>query len=340
MHVAIVAPPGVQSLDVVGPAEVFWEAARRLGRPDAYRVSVVGVSREPIRGTGALCFLPDRSIEDPDEPIDTLLVGGDPRLTDPDPKLTAWLARCAPNCRRFGSICTGAFLLAEAGLLDGRTVTTHWECAEQLSSRYPALTVEADRIFVREGPLCTAAGVSAGMDLALALVEEDHGRELAIAVARYMVMFLKRPGGQSQFSSHLAAQVTRPSPIQKVQEYVLAHLSERLSVPALARMASMSQRNFTRIFGREAGMTPGDFVEAARIDAARRMLEDTPISLQRVAYGCGFGNVDGMRRAFVRTLGVGPSDYRKRFRSAWAEPGDGGVSPRQPPEPAAHNKAA
>jgi transcriptional regulator GlxA family with amidase domain len=314
---------------VVGPAEVFWEAARQLRRPDAYRVSIVGVSSEPIRGTGALCFLPDRSIDDPDEPIDTLLVGGDPRVDRPDPKLTAWLARRAPRCRRFGSICTGVFLLAEAGLLDGRTVTTHWEYAEQLCARYPALKVDADRIFIRQGPLYTAAGVSAGMDLALALVEEDHGRELAIAVARYMVMFLKRPGGQSQFSPHLAAQVARRSPIQVVQEHVLAHLSERLAVPELARMANMSQRNFARIFRRESGMTPADFVAAARIDAARRMLEDTPISLQRVAYACGFGNVDGMRRAFIRTLGVGPSDYRKRFRSAWAEPGRHGASPAE-----------
>lgn len=342
MRIVILAPPGVQSLDVVGPAEVFWEAARRLGNPSAYEVQVMGTRPGPTNGTGALRLLPDRTIADPDEPIDTLLVGGDPTLPPVDPAVVAWLARRVPTARRYGSICTGAFLLAAAGLFRGRRVTTHWECAPQLARAYPDVTVDPDKIFIRDGALCTAAGVSAGMDLALALVEEDFGRDLALAVARYMVMFLKRPGGQSQFSAHLAAQVTAKSSIQQIQEHILENLDGDLSVGALAKRAGMSMRNFSRVFGREAGMTPADFVEAARVDAARRLLEDTPAPLKRVAYDCGFGNVDGLRRALLRAIGVGPNDYRKRFRSAWADPPPGrGPAPppaasRHPPSPAQH----
>jgi transcriptional regulator GlxA family with amidase domain len=320
MRIAILAPPGVQSLDVVGPQEVFWDAARQLGDPTAYEIQVLSTGPGPIMGTGGLRILPDRSIDDPDEPIDTLLVGGDPRLGPVDPQIAAWLRRRAPSVRRYGSVCTGVFLLAAAGLVDGRRVTTHWECADQLKVEHPAVTVDADQIFIRDGALCTTAGVTAGMDLALALVEEDHGRDLALAVARYMVMFLKRPGGQSQFSTHLAAQVSDRPVIQRVQDHVLANLNGDLSVAALAALARMSPRNFSRVFRQETGATPADFVEAARLDAARRMLEDSRTSLQRVAWHCGFGTVDGMRRVFVRNLGVGPHDYRQRFRSAWAPP--------------------
>jgi transcriptional regulator GlxA family with amidase domain len=207
MKIVILAPQGVQSLDVVGPAEVFWEAARRLGNPAAYQVQVIGTSGEPVQGTGALRFLPDRTIHDPDEPIDTLLVAGDPSFQELDPAVGQWLARRAPESRRYGSICTGVFLLAAAGLLEGRQVTTHWECADKLRHDYPDLNVDSDRIFIRDGKLSTAAGVTSGIDLALAMVEEDHGRDIALIVARYMVVFLKRPGGQSQFSAHLTAQI-------------------------------------------------------------------------------------------------------------------------------------
>jgi transcriptional regulator GlxA family with amidase domain len=327
MRIVILAPPGVQSLDVVGPAEVFWEAARRLGDPSAYEVKVMGATGAPISGTGSLRFLPDCTIEDPDEEIDTLLVGGDPSFEEIDPRITAWIKRRAPSIRRYGSVCTGVFLLAAAGLLDGRRVTTHWECAEKLEREYPDVSVDSDQIFIQDGALCTTAGVTAGMDLALALVEEDYGRDLALIVARYMVMFLKRPGGQSQFSAHLAAQMSGRSPIQQAQEYVLAHLAAPLSVEALAHRAGMSVRNFARVFRREMNMTPADFVEAARLDAARRMLQDTGAALQRIADSCGFGTVDGMRRAFIRNIGVSPLDYRRRFRTAWPEAGKG---PRAP----------
>ncbi|MET0312940.1 MAG: AraC family transcriptional regulator, partial [Hansschlegelia sp.] len=237
MRIVILAPPGVQSLDVVGPAEVFWEAARRLGDPNAYEVKVMGATAAPVCGTGSLRFLPDCTIDDPDEDIDTLLVGGDPSFQEIDPDIAAWIKRRAPSIRRYGSVCTGVFLLAAAGLLDGRRVTTHWECAEKLEREYPEVIVDSDQIFIQDGALCTTAGVTAGMDLALALVEEDYGRDLALIVARYMVMFLKRPGGQSQFSAHLAAQMSGRSPIQQAQEYALAHLSGPLSVEALAHEA-------------------------------------------------------------------------------------------------------
>ncbi|ACK52355.1 transcriptional regulator, AraC family [Methylocella silvestris BL2] len=316
MRIVILAPQGVQSLDVVGPAEVFWEAARRLGDPFAYEVVVMGATAEPISGTGSLRFLPDCTIDDPDQEIDTLLVGGDPSFDEIDPKVTAWLRRRAPTIRRYGSVCTGVFLLAAAGLLDGRRVTTHWECAAKLKSEYPDVIVDADQIFIREGALCTTAGVTAGMDLALALVEEDYGRNLALIVARYMVMFLKRPGGQSQFSTHLAAQMSGKSAIQQAQEYALQNLATPLSITAMAQQAGMSVRNFARVFRREIKMTPADFVEAARLEAARRSLEDSLTPLQHIATACGFGNSDAMRRAFVRTLGVSPYDYRRRFRSA------------------------
>lgn len=314
MRILILAPPGVQSLDVVGPAEIFWEAARRLGDDKAYQIAIVGADARPIPGTGSLRFLPDRTIDDPDIEADTLLVGGDPRLPpEVDPKVTGWIRRTAPRVRRYGSICTGAFFLAAAGLLDGRQVTTHWECAPELASRYPAVRVDSDRIFVRDGPLCTAAGVSAGMDLALALVEEDFGRALALAVARYMVLFLKRPGGQSQFSSHLAAQLAAESPIQKVQQWVLANLQQEASLEALAGRAQMSTRNFTRLFHRETGMTPAEFVNRARLDAARRLLEDSPASVKAIARDSGFASAEAMRRVFLKSIGVGPADYRGRF---------------------------
>jgi transcriptional regulator GlxA family with amidase domain len=316
MNVVILAPQGVQSLDIVGPAEVFWEAARRLGDPDAYRVQVMGVSDEPIRGTGALRFLPDRTIHDPDEPIDTLLVAGDPSFQALDPAVTEWLARRAPETRRYGSICTGVFLLAASGLLDGKRVTTHWECADKLRQDYPGLTIDSDQIFIREGQLSTAAGVTSGIDLALALVEEDHGRDIALIVARYMVVFLKRPGGQSQFSAHLTAQIADKGPIQSIAEHILTQLRSDLSVDTLAGRANMSTRNFSRVFLRDLGVTPADFVEAARLDAARRMLQDSSVPMQRIADRCGFADVHSMRRVFQRKLGVGPTDYRATFQTS------------------------
>ena len=195
-------------------------------------------------------------------------------------------------------------------------MTTHWECADKLRHDYPGLDTDADQIFIREGQLSTAAGVTAGIDLALALVEEDHGRDIALIVARYMVVFLKRPGGQSQFSAHLTAQIADKGPIQSIAEYILTHLQSDLSVDTLAGRANMSPRHFSRTFIRDIGATPADFVEAARLDAARRLLQDSAMPLQRIADRCGFADVHGMRRVFRRALGVGPTDYRGTFQTS------------------------
>jgi transcriptional regulator GlxA family with amidase domain len=316
MRIVILAPPGVQSLDIVGPAEVFWEAARRLGDMGAYDIQIMSTGAPSIAGTGQLRFLADRTIFDDDEEIDTLLVAGDPAFFEIDPAVTAWLTRRVPTVRRYGSICTGVFLLAAAGLLEGKRVTTHWECAAKFSREYPEIELDADAIYVRDGSLITAAGVTAGIDLALSLIEEDLGKDVAMIVARYMVMFMKRPGGQSQFSAHLVGQMSETTLIQKAQEYVLANLRGRLDVDSLAHEVGMSTRNFGRVFKQELGITPADFVGAARTDAARRMLEDTSQPLQRIATACGFADVNAMRRAFTKTIGVSPNDYRNRFQSS------------------------
>jgi transcriptional regulator GlxA family with amidase domain len=217
--------------------------------------------------------------------------------------------------RRLAAVCTGTFLLAEAGLLDGRRATTHWRACEQLARRYPTITVERDPIFVRDGNVHTSAGVTAGMDLALALVEADHGRALALRVARELVMFLQRPGGQSQFSTQLAVQTADREPLRELQARIADHLADDLSVPALAAQVAMSERNFARMFTREVGLTPARFVERARVEGARRRLEESADSTDMVAAQSGFASAEVMRRSFVRLLGVPPSAYRGRFRS-------------------------
>ncbi|WP_163268454.1 GlxA family transcriptional regulator [Chelativorans alearense] len=314
MRIVILAPPGVQSLDVVGPAEVFWEAARRYGDMSKYDIQVMSTGQPSIGGTGQLRFLADRTIFDSDEPIHTLLVAGDPSFQAIDPRVISWLRRRVPTVRRYGSICTGVFLLAAAGLLEGKRVTTHWECAPRFNKEYPQIELEPDAIYIRDGKLITAAGVTAGIDLALALVEEDLGREVALAVARYMVIFVKRPGGQSQFSAHLVGQMSETTFIQKAQAYMLENLDQELHVEAIAKKVGMSTRNFGRVFRTELGMTPLDFIIAARIDAARRLLEDTNRPLQSVAKASGFCDLGAMRRAFSKTIGVTPSEYRSRFQ--------------------------
>lgn len=314
MRIVILAPPGVQTLDVVGPAEIFWEAARRIGDMSAYDVQVMSIGEPAVAGTGQMRLVADRTIHDPDEPIDTLLVAGDPSFQTVDPATIAWLQRRVPEVRRYGSICTGVFLLGAAGLLDGKRVTTHWECADQFRQEYPHVELDADAIYLRDGALITAAGVTSGIDLALALVEEDYGRDIAMIVARYMVVFMRRPGGQSQFSAHLVGQMSNSSAIMGAQKYILEHLCEPLSVENLARRCGMSPRNFARVFRKELGTTPAEFVTAARTDAARRLLADSVLPLQRVATRSGFTDVNAMRRAFTRLLGVPPGQYRDRFQ--------------------------
>lgn len=315
MRVAILAFPRVQLLDVVGPADVFAEASRQLGQPRAYQTQVIGTVPGVLKGSSGLRLAVDATVAKQRGPIDTLLVAGSPDVEDvaKDTQLHEWLRRQSRTVRRLGSVCSGAFVLAAAGLLDGKRVVTHWNAAERLAAQYPKAHVEPDAIYVKDGKLFTSAGVTAGMDLALAMVEEDHGRELALRVARELVMFLKRPGGQSQFSAHLAAQTSERSSVRQVQDHVLSHLKDDLSVPALAVRAGMSERNFARIFRSETGTTPAEFVENARIDAARRLAEESDLPVKRLADEVGYANVDGFRRAFGRRLGVSPGEYRRRF---------------------------
>jgi transcriptional regulator GlxA family with amidase domain len=312
-RVVIVAFPGVQTLDVTGPAEVL-RAATKL-HPPGYDVTIAAPDLRPLR-TSTVTMVPDLPISACRFPIDTLIVAGGTgtRRAEEDEALIAWLREAAKRARRVTSVCTGAFLLARAGLLDGRRATTHWASCADLAERYPAVTVEPDPIFVRDGNAATSAGVTAGMDLALALVEEDLGRDVALEAARWLVLFLQRPGGQAQFSAQLAAQTADRAPLRELQAWIPDHLGEDLSVPGLARRAQMSERNFARAFRRETGMTPGVYVEAARVESARIALETGDLPVESVARQSGFGTVETMRRAFRRRVGVSPVDYRTRFR--------------------------
>lgn len=316
MRIAVLAFPGVQMLDVTGPVDIFSEAMRQAKAPGAYTLQVIGTVAGPFRASNGMAIVPDATIAEAAPGIDTLLVAGGPELdlAAKPPALDGWLREQAARVRRLGSVCSGAFLLADAGLLDGLRVTTHWNVSARLAQDYPKLRVEPDQIYVRDGGVYTSAGITAGMDLALALVEEDFGRELALRVAREFVMFLKRPGGQSQFSAHLAAQTAERDVIRQVQAWVLDHLVEPLTIDQLAAQAGMSTRNFARTFKQEAAITPGDYVEMARVDAARRLLEETGHPLKRVASWSGFGDPATLRRAFGRRLGVSPGDYRRRFQ--------------------------
>jgi transcriptional regulator GlxA family with amidase domain len=318
-RVWIVAFPDAQLLDVTGPWEVF-AMANRVGEPRAprYAVSVVAPAAGAVATSGGLALVAQRSLAQASGPVDTLIVAGGAgtRPHGHDPRLVPWLRRTARRARRVASVCTGAFLLAEAGLLDGRRATTHWAMCDALQRRFPGVRVERDPIFVRDGHVFTSAGITAGIDLALELVEEDCGRDVALAVARWLVMFLRRPGGQSQFSAQLAAQVAERDGLRDVQGWIADHPEGDLSVPALARRARMSPRNFARAFRREIGVTPAAYVEAQRVEAARRLLETTSRSVAEVAAACGFARVETMHRAFRRVLRVAPAQYRRHFRSS------------------------
>jgi len=315
MRIAILVFPGVQLLDLVGPMDVFHEANRQAGKKPHYTFEIISTTTKAIAGSNGMRFLPDSTWRTASRDIDTLLIAGTPTISSHqmDQELLNWLQRQARRARRIGAVCTGAFVLAAAGLLDGRRATTHWNSTSKLTAMYPDIVVEPDHIYIKDGATYTSAGVTAGMDLALALVEEDLGRDVAMDVARELVMFLKRPGGQSQFSAHLVAQMADHSVIRNVQDWILGNLDQDLAVDILASRAGMSARNFARIFKRDTQSTPADFVEAARLDAARRMLEESPTPLKRVAAHCGFGEVNTLRRAFIRRLGISPAEYRRRF---------------------------
>lgn len=343
---------GVQSLDVTGPLEVFTGAAQcHPGGP--YRVVTASLDGAPVRTSSGLTLVPDTSLtrltdqgragragrgerdehqqagqaghdehDEPGEPGErngqdwhTLLVPGGAGTRMEDGALVAWLREHAPRARRLVSVCTGAVLLARAGLLDGRRATTHWAYCDTLARNHPEVEVDPEPIYVRDGHVVTSAGVTAGIDLALALVEEDLGRDTALTVARHLVVFLRRPGNQAQFSAHLSAQTARSEPLREVQRWISEHPGDDLSVESLAARARLSPRHFARSFQAETGMTPGKYVDRVRIEHARRLLEDTSDGVEEISRACGYGTPEAMRRAFVKALGTAPAEYRRRFHS-------------------------
>ncbi|MCX5415470.1 GlxA family transcriptional regulator [Streptomyces sp. NBC_00059] len=310
--VLVVLFEGVQSLDVSGPMEVFAGASRHPAI--SYELRTASLDGAPVRCSSGLTLVPDGALADAPAP-DLLLVPGGTGTRAPDPALVDWLRAHAPSARQLVSVCTGALLLAEAGLLDGHRVTTHWSVCARLARDHPAVEVDPDPIFVRDGRLATSAGVTAGIDLALALVEEEHGREVALGIARHLVVFLRRPGNQAQFSAQLTAQTAVREPLREVQHWIAEHPDADLSVEALAARASLSPRHFARAFQAETGLTPGRYVERVRLEQARRLLEDTTDGVTGIARASGYGTPEAMRRAFVRALGTAPAEYRRRFRT-------------------------
>jgi transcriptional regulator GlxA family with amidase domain len=310
-----------QILDITGPLQILSTALTPEGKP-AYAIELVAPKAGPIAASAGLTLqarrgigqIPYTELSD----IDTFLVSGGygSRALRHDEAALAFIREAATRARRTASICTGALLLAAAGLLDGKRATTHWAFAPQFRRDFPKVEVDEDAIYVREGNLWTSAGVTAGMDLALALVEEDLGRDTALAIARHHVMYLMRPGGQSQFSAQLAAQAIEDERIAQICAYIVQNPRAELTVPKLAAQAHMSERNFARRFAEAAAMTPALFVERARLDEARRRLTDGALPLETVAYDAGFGVAERMRRAFIRHLGVTPHRYRERFQTA------------------------
>jgi len=315
-RVLILAVDGVQSLDVMGPIETFCDANGLV--PGTYRIDVVGPARDGrITMSNGLKLGVD-PLPEPPPRHDTLVVAGGEgaRRASDDPALVDWIARASRRARRTTSICTGSYLLAAAGLLDGRRATTHWNYCAVLAQRYPEVDVDPDPLFVRDGNVWTSAGITAGIDLALALVEEDLGAEVALAVARLLVVFFKRPGGQSQFSGALAVQQASRPALRELQAWIAGHLDEDLSVAALADRAALSERSFSRAFRAEVGQTPAVYVESLRVERARALLEDGAQSLDAVARATGFSSPEVLRRAFHRRVGVSPAAYRERFRLA------------------------
>lgn len=315
-RVLVLAVDGAQSLDVLGPVEVLHSAAALAPRTAGYRLEVVTPGDTGTVTLSNGLQMHASPLPDPPPRHDTLLVAGGTgaRKAIADDLVIGWVAAAASRARRTASVCTGAFLLAEAGLLAGRRATTHWRWCPTLAERHPDVALDPDAVYVRDGDVWTSAGVTAGIDLALALVEEDAGRDVALAVARELVVFLKRPGGQSQFSGALAAQqATRPA-LRELQAWIAGNLDADLTVPALAARAHLTERSFARAFRREVGQTPAAYVEGLRIERARILLEDGAESLDAVARACGFASAEVLRRAFHRRLGVSPAAYRERFR--------------------------
>ena len=312
--VAMALFPDFLLLDMAGPLEVFSIANRYLPASEHYRILTIGTEPGPLRAANGVHVHADLQLAHADEAYDLLLVPGGPgAYNECHPALLPWLRAAAPRARRFGSICTGAFVLGHAGLLDGHRVTTHWHYTDRLIKGFPKATVETDRIYLQDGRLITSGGVTAGIDLALSIIAQDHGRQVAVDVAKVLLVVMKRQGGQAQFSPMTAAVAPLETPITRVQNQVLAQLDQPLSIVSMAAQAGMSARHFARLFAKEVGMTPMAFVQGARIDRARHLLESTDLPLKTVAFRAGFGSVRHMRFLFSEKLGLNPTQYRQQF---------------------------
>jgi transcriptional regulator GlxA family with amidase domain len=316
--------PPAQGVDVIGPLEAFGIASRMLaessGRPGYETELVTNATDLALPTSSGVKLIAHRHYDEVRGKVDTLLIaGGAGTRKARDPDLLAWLRKMSRQARRLCSICTGAFLLADAGLLEGKRATTHWRFVESFARKHPGVSWDPNPIFVQDGNIYTSAGISAGMDLALALIEADYGSALALDVARHMVIFLRRPGSQAQFSVALSAQAAERKSLQELQVWIAENLARNLSVEVLAERAAMSARNFTRVFARELGSTPARYVEQVRVEAARTQLASTDDSVDQIASRCGFSSAELLRRCFLRHFKVAPSQYRKHFRTPAVE---------------------
>jgi transcriptional regulator GlxA family with amidase domain len=314
--IEVLAYPSVKLLDVTGPIQVFASAnafMARAGEAIPYAIRVVAQDGERVEASGGV-ELAAHPLSRTDAGLDTLMIAGGEGVTTAatDERLIHWVRERARHARRTASVCTGAFLLAASGLLDGRRAVTHWAFCAELARRFPAVRVEPDPIFVQDGTIWTSAGVTAGIDLALALVEEDLGRAAALAVARYLVVFLKRPGGQAQFSEFLSLQAAEDK-FGALHDWISHHLADDLSLPVLAMQAGMSERSFSRHYAEQTGLTPARAIERLRVEGARHLLSETRLPVKRISQRCGFGSEETMRRSFLRLLDTTPQDYRARF---------------------------
>ncbi|MGH8146811.1 MAG: GlxA family transcriptional regulator [Rhodanobacteraceae bacterium] len=304
----------MQALDLVGPLDVFGAANARARGNQPYRLCTIGITSHQVRAENGLVIAPEYGLDDA-PPLDTLLIpgGAGSRVINGNARLLAWLRERAQTTRRVVSICTGLYVLAASGLLDGRRVTTHWRFADDVARRYPALQVEADRLYLRDGRFATSGGLCAGMDLALTLVEEDLGKPAALAVARELVMYVKRPGNQAQFSAPLAAQTRGNGCMSALVDWLLDHLADDITVERMAERVSMSARNFSRVFAATFNATPARFVERLRLEQACLRLTEGNASIERIAVQVGFHGADVFRRAFRARYGASPGEYRERF---------------------------
>ncbi len=315
--VGVVLFPRFPLLDLSGPSDAFGEVKVLSEGRGHYEILTIGTTRGPVKSSSGITIVPDRTIFDPCPPLDTVLVPGGLGVFDvlDDSTLLDWLRLQSRSCRRLGAVCNGGFALGAAGLLDAKTVSTHWMDAGRMASMFPGAAIEPDRIYVKDGSLYTTAGVTAGIDLSLLLIEEDFGKKMALDVAKYLIVYLRRAGGQSQFSPLLDMQAGGDSEVAAIQQYILDNIGADHSVGSLAQHFHMSTRNISRVFSKQAGVTLIGFLNDARIDAARRHLENTDLSIKEIACRCGFESAESLRRLFVRRLDISPQEYRKRFRS-------------------------